>query len=214
MRNYLRMASGIDNVIGRVQKALKETGFADNTVIIYSADNGYYAGNRNFAGKWTHYEESLRVPLIIFDPRNEDAKGQVAEQMALNVDIAPTILAFAGVESPKVYQGRSLKDIVYGKKPSEWRTDTLGEFFSRHSTIPNWEGIRGERYVYAKYVDHNFEFLHDLKKDPDQLKNYAKDPEYKAILEKMRARLKEVTSSYGPPIVISSKPKKKKSKKK
>ena len=94
--------------------------------------------------------------------------------------------------------GRSLKDIVLGKVPASWRQDTLAEFFSRHATIPNWEGIRGERYVYASYVDNKYEFLHDLKKDPDQLKNYAKDPEYKAILEKMRSRLNVVKNGYGP----------------
>ena len=213
MRNYLRMASGIDNVIGRVQSALKEKGFAKNTIIVYSADNGYYAGNRGFAGKWTHYEESLRVPLIIFDPRQKDNRGQVATKMALNIDIPATILDYAGIKTPAEYNGRSLKKIIQGETPADWRQDTLAEFFSRHASIPNWEGIRGERYVYAKYVDKNYEFLHDLKKDPDQLKNFANDPEYKAILEKMRKRLNEVANSYGKPFGKISAPKKKKKKK-
>lgn len=199
MRNYLRMASGIDNVIGRVRSALAESGLADNTVIIYSADNGYYAGNRGFAGKWTHYEESLRVPLIIFDPRQQDSRGQVVPEMALNIDIPATIVDYAGLGIPAAYQGRSLKNIVAGKKPPEWRKDTLVEFFSQHSTIPNWEGLRGERYVYARYVDDKYEFLHDLEKDPDQLGNYVDEPEYQPILERMRSRLKKVTSSYGKP---------------
>jgi len=199
MRNYLRMATGIDNVIGRVQKALKKAGFAENTIIIYSADNGYYAGNRRFAGKWTHYEESLRVPLIIFDPRQKGNRGQTPGQMALNIDIPATILNYAQLKTPDVYQGRSLVGIVQGNKPKSWRQDTIVEFFSQHSTIPNWQGLRGKRYVYAKYVDDDFEFLHDLEKDPDQLKNFANDPEYKSILLHMRSRFKKVADSYGRP---------------
>ncbi|NOY00481.1 MAG: sulfatase [Verrucomicrobia bacterium] len=214
MRNYLRMASGIDNVVGRVQSALAASGFAENTIIIYSADNGYYAGNRGFAGKWTHYEESLRVPLIIFDPRQKDHHAQVAEKMALNIDIPATILDYAGLKIPSIYQGRSLKKIVAGEQPSEWRTDTLAEFFSQHSSIPNWEGIRGERYVYAKYFDDDFEFLHDLSRDPDQLKNFAQDEDYLDILKLMRARLQKVTTAYGEPFSRDDLPAKRAKKKK
>ncbi len=214
MRNYLRMASGIDRVIGRVQSALKKSGLADNTVIIYSADNGYYAGNRSFAGKWTHYEESLRVPLIIYDPRlKDDKRGQVASEMALNIDIPATIIDYAGLAAPTIYQGRSLKNLVQGEQPTEWREDTLLEFFSQHSTIPNWEGIRGQRYIYANYVDQNFEFLHDLSRDPDQLENYAKDPDYQEILKLMRARLDKVASSYGKPFSQDDLPPKRKKRK-
>ena len=80
MRNYVRMISGIDNVVGRAIEKLKADGVYENTILIFSADNGYYAGNRGFAGKWTHYDESLRVPLIIFDPRRKDHQGQVVPQ--------------------------------------------------------------------------------------------------------------------------------------
>jgi len=188
MRNYLRMISGIDNVIGRVIAKLKAKGLAENTIFIYAADNGYYAGNRGFAGKWTHYDESLRVPLIVFDPRLKSNKGQKAQQIALNADIPATILEYANITRPQHYHGRSLKGIVEGEQPQDWRQDYLCEFFSRHKTIPNWEGIHGKRYVYARYVDEKYEFLHDLGKDPDQLQNYAKNPEYKKILEMMRKR--------------------------
>lgn len=195
MRNYLRMASGIDNVIARVLKSLKEHSLDKNTIIIYSADNGYYAGNRGFAGKWTHYEESLRVPLIIYDPRQKDYLEKVVSQMALNIDIGPTILDYADINRPKQYNGESLKGIVNGKKPKNWRTQTLAEIYTRHGSIPNWQGIRAEQYVYVNYLDDNYEFLHDLKKDPDQLVNYAEDENYKSILEEMRITLKETLDS-------------------
>jgi arylsulfatase A-like enzyme len=194
MRNYLRMASGIDFAVGRVVQTLKDKNFLDNTIIIYSADNGYYAGDRGFAGKWTHYEQSLRVPLIIFDGRTK--KAQRLSQMALNIDLGATMLDYAGVPTPKEHHGKSLKPIIDGEA-LEWRTDFMGEFYSRIKSIPNWEGIRGERYVYASYPEEGYEFLHDLKKDPDQLQNFAKNPEYKEVLEKMRSRFKEISAPLG-----------------
>lgn len=198
MRNYLRMASGIDFALGRVVETLKDKDFLDNTIIVYSADNGYYAGDRGFAGKWTHYEQSLRVPLIIFDGRNK--KGQKTTQMALNIDLGATMLDYAGVPTPKEYNGKSLKPIIEGEAV-DWRNDFMGEFFSKHKSIPKWEGIRGERYVYASYPEEGYEFLHDLQKDPNQLQNFAKNPEYKEILKKMRARFKEVSTPLGSPFI-------------
>lgn len=197
MRNYLRMISGIDNIVGRVIEKLKADGVYENTILIFSADNGYYAGNRGFAGKWTHYDESLRVPLIIFDPRLKNHQGLVVPQIALNVDIPATILEYSNLEVPAHYHGVSLKKLVEGKTPADWRTDFLGEFYSTHGSIPNWEGIHGERYVYARYVDNDYEFLHDLKTDPDQLENLATNPEYKKILEQMRTRCDEEVKARG-----------------
>ncbi|MEM1294569.1 MAG: sulfatase-like hydrolase/transferase, partial [Verrucomicrobiota bacterium] len=97
MRAYLRMLSGIDHVVGRLVEQLEKQGIADNTVIIYTADNGYYLGDRGFAGKWTHYEQSLRIPLVVYDPRLAEAKqGRVLPEMALNSDIASTLIDLAG----------------------------------------------------------------------------------------------------------------------
>jgi len=198
MRNYLRMISGIDHVIGRVLKQVETMGMSKNTIIIYSADNGYYAGNRKFAGKWTHYEESLRVPLIIYDPRAEKP-SKLQSQMALNVDIPATILDYAGVEIPKIYQGASLKPLTEQDDVKGWREDTIIEFVSTHATIPNYEGVRGQRYVYARYVkeDPPYEFLHDLEKDPTELINYANNPEYKEVLEKMRKTMDDKAVHMG-----------------
>ncbi len=199
MRNYLRMISGVDHVIGRVLEQLKKLGLDKNTIIIYSADNGYYAGNRNFAGKWTHYEESLRVPLVIYDPRNPANSSKLSPKMALNIDIPATILDYAQVDLPSVYQGKSLKGLVEGDTKEDWRKETLIEFISTHGTIPNYEGIRGERYVYTRYIREkpHYEFLHDLKRDPTQLKNFANNPEYKEILVQMRKKMNAKVKSLG-----------------
>ena len=200
LRAYYRMITGIDNVIGRVVKHLEKVGMADNTIIIFSGDNGYYEGQRGFAGKWSHYEESLRVPLIIYDPRAEKKRrGKVAIPMALNTDIAPTILGYAGVKIPGHYQGRSLRPIMSGEKPKNWRRDTFCEHLMENGTIPKWEGVRSKRYVYARYFQQNpqYEYLHDLKKDPDQLKNLAENQEYAKVLKRMRKRCNSLRDEYG-----------------
>jgi len=189
VRAYYRMISGIDRAIARVLAALEEAGLADNTIVVYSADNGYYLGDRGFQGKWSHYEESLRVPLVIHDPRLPQAqRGRVLDRMALNVDLPATFLDWAGVKVPATYEGRSLAPLVRGETPAAWRT----HFFAEHLDLPptlTWEGVRGERYVYARYFDQRpaFEFLHDLHTDPDQLRNVAGDPGYAEALREMRA---------------------------
>ena len=165
------MISGLDAAIGRVRGELKDLGLEDNTVVIFSGDNGYYEGQRGFAGKWSHYEESLRVPLIIFDPRApRERRGLVAESMVLNADVAPTILDYAGATIPEHYQGRSLLPLMRGDAPADWRNDTFVEHLMDHPAIPKWEGVRGPRYVYARYFEQQppFEFLHDLQADPDE----------------------------------------------
>ena len=200
LRAYYRMITGIDGVIGRVAKHLEKAGMADNTIIIFSGDNGYYEGQRGFAGKWSHFEESLRVPLIIYDPRvDKKRRGKVAKPMALNTDIAPTILGYAGVKMPDHYQGRSLRPIMSGEIPKDWRRDTFCEHLMENNTIPKWEGVRSHRYVYARYFQQKpqYEYLHDLKKDPDQLKNLAKDQEYAKVLKRMRKRCNSLRDKYG-----------------
>ena len=200
LRAYYRMITGIDGVIGRVVKHLEKAGMADNTIIIFSGDNGYYEGQRGFAGKWSHFEESLRVPLIIYDPRvDKKRRGKVAKPMALNTDIAPTILGYAGVKMPDHYQGRSLRPIMSGEIPKDWRKDTFCEHLMENNTIPKWEGVRSHRYVYARYFQQKpqYEYLHDLKKDPDQLKNLAKDQEYAKVLKRMRKRCNSLRDKYG-----------------
>ncbi len=199
MKAYFRMISGVDNAIGRVIKTLEEQGLADNTVIIYAADNGYYMGDRGFAGKWSHYEESLRVPLIIYDPRQpKENRNRVNSSLSINLDISATIVDLAGLPVPDTYQGKSLMPIVGGEKNDIGRKDFLCEHLWDNDKIPKWEGVRTKRYVYARYFgeEPDYEFLHDLKKDPEQLKNFVHDPEYKDILQRLRKRTDSLIKSY------------------
>ncbi len=202
MRAYYRMVSGIDGAIGRFLKALEEAGLAENTIIVYSADNGYYMANRGLAGKWSHYENALQVPLIVMDPRvPKEEQGKVTDALALNLDLPATFLDWAGADVPKRYQGQSLQPVVKGAKPADWRTETFHEHFAVRNRIPAFEGIRDGNLKYVRYFDHdNYEFLHDLEADPDELINLVGNPRYAEQLQALRDRTTERVKELGGPL--------------
>jgi arylsulfatase A-like enzyme len=208
MRAYYRMVSGIDGAIGRFLGELEKAGLAENTIIVYSADNGYHMGNRGLAGKWSHFEEALRVPMIVFDPRApESQRGKVSDAIALNLDLPATFLDWAKVEIPQRYQGRSLKPIVESRVPEDWRNESFHEHFAVRTRIPAFEGIRNAQYKYVRYVDdENYEFLHDLKNDPDELVNLANDPMHADTLAAMRTRTDQRVAELGGPLQPLEKP--------
>ena len=197
MRAYFRLLSGIDMAVGRVVQALQARGIADNTVIVYMGDNGYMMGDRGMAGKWNHYEQSLRVPVIVYDPRVKQSR--VERRMALNIDLAPTFLDWAGAKLAERHQGRSLAGFVHGEPQADWRNDFFCEHLMENAQIPKWEGVRGERYVYARYFEHDYEFLHDLQEDPDELVNHTGQADYAGVLATMRARCDELRDAFGGP---------------
>lgn len=204
MRAYFRMLSGIDGAIKRFLNELEAAGLAENTIVVYSADNGYYMGDRGFAGKWSHYEQSLRVPLIIYDPRQpKENRGRVIDAAALNLDFPSTFLDWAGVKIPPTYQGKSLVPIVSGPIPPNWRTETFHEHLAVRERQAAFEGIRTNQFKYVRYFDRTpaYEFLHDLGKDPDELKNVAADPAYANVLNELRQRCKQKVNAYGGPAV-------------
>ena len=212
IRAYYRMLSGMDGVVGRVQETLEKQGLAENTVIIYTADNGYYMGDRGFAGKWSHYEQSLRVPMIMYDPRSEKpTRGRVIPPLVMNLDLPATILELAGVGVPDKYQGASLVPYLRGETPASWRNDFFNEHHHNHKRIPKWRGLHGKRFTYARYYEQKpiQELLYDLEKDPDQLKNLANDPEHAAILKGMRSRTDEYIERYTRPKIESLRKRKK-----
>jgi hypothetical protein len=181
---------------------LEELGLAENTIIVYTADNGYHMGNRGFAGKWSHYEESLRVPMVVYDPRVKgNARGQVRQESVLNLDLPSTFLSWAGVEIPKRYQGKTFKRLISDPLSSAWRKYTFHEHFAVRHRIPAFEGMRGERYKYVRYVDEkNYEFLHDLKNDPDELINLASNSKYLKTLTQMRGMTDQRVKELGGPL--------------
>ena len=179
---------GVDVVIGKIRAELEHLDLADNTIIILTGDNGFYLGEHGLAGKWFPHEESIRVPLIFYDPRAPTKhRGLSREEFALNIDIAPTILELAGLPVPAQMQGRSLAPLLRGKTPN-WRTDFVYEHLFNHKTIPKTEALRTGQFKYARYIDFGYEELYDLKSDPHETKNLAKIQKYMQILKSLRKR--------------------------
>lgn len=198
---YFRMITGLDRNIGRVLNEIARQRFDENTVVIFMGDNGYYHGSRGFAGKWSHFDESLRVPLIVFDPRLPNAlRGHVDSHMVLNVDVPATIMSLATETVPSGYQGRDLTPLVTQTDlSSEWRTDFFCEHLFDHPDIPKYEGVRGQRYMYARYFENlpEGEFLHDLQADPLELTNLVNNPAYTETLAQMRERCDTLRDKLG-----------------
>ncbi len=189
-KDYWRMITGVDHALGRVLDELDERGLAENTVVLFIGDNGFFLGERGLAGKWLIYEESIRVPFIVYDPRAEaSARGQVLDPMALNVDIAPTLLELAGAEVPASFEGKSLAPFLRGETPT-WRTEFLVEHRFDNKEIPKSIGLRGERWVYALFDEQEppYEQLFDLDADPNELNNLASDEAHLEILVEHRKR--------------------------
>ena len=199
VKNYYRLITGVDDVVGEMMKKLDQMGIAKNTIIILMGDNGMFLGEHGMEGKWYGYEESIRVPLFIYDPNLPDKiKQYKAPQIALNIDIAPTILAMAGVKAPKAMQGVDLISLLENKIPE--RKDFFYQYyFLGGPQLPREEGVVTKDFKYMNYIEHNYEELFDIKHDPHETDNLAKNPKYKMKLDGLRIRYKELKDTLGVP---------------
>lgn len=204
VKNYYRLITQVDDIVGEIREAVRRRGEEDNTVIVFIGDNGFFLGEHGLAGKWYGYEESIRVPLIVYDPRvPKERRGRVLQQIALNVDVAPTVLSAAGIPAPEEMQGRNLLPLIRGEQV-DWREDFLFEHRFEHARIPRSDGVVSGRYKYLRYMDQEpvFEELFDLSRDPHETTNLAAMPDYADVLERMRERYAELVqnaSGGGPP---------------
>jgi arylsulfatase A-like enzyme len=194
------MISGVDLVIGRLRKKLQELGLAENTIIVLMGDNGYFLGERGYAGKWLPYDPSIHVPLLMFDPRGKATQpaGRTTA-FALNIDIPPTLLDVAGVPVPPSMQGRSLVPLARGQAPADWRTDVWIEHLMMEPSIRKHEGVRTARYRYSRYFEAEpvLEELYDLQSDPLETVNLVSSPAHRETLRALRVRTDELRSQYG-----------------
>jgi arylsulfatase A-like enzyme len=197
MKNYYRLATEVDAACGRVLDELKKQGVLDQTIVIFTTDNGYFHGEHGLADKWYPHEESIRVPLIVRDPRlTAEKRGTTSEDMTLNVDLAPTILAAAGLSVPPRMQGRDLAPLYLAPEKPAWRT----EFFYEHATlangrIPASEALVRRDWKYMLWPEANYEQLFDLTADPQEENDLAREPDHAARLAAMRARFAELKAA-------------------
>jgi len=193
VRGYYRLITGVDDVVGALTGKLEELGIQDNTIIVLMGDNGFYLAEHGMAGKWYAHEESIRVPLFIYDPRlPEEDRGQKIDRMTLNIDVAPTLLSLAGVDAPEKMQGRDLTPLYMGDADEgDWRN----EFFYEHTinipTIPKSLAVIGEEYKYVTYteLESGLEEFYDRTGDPNEKTNLIDDPAFAEIINEYKDKL-------------------------
>jgi arylsulfatase A-like enzyme len=190
IRKYYRLITGMDRVVGDIRNKVNALGKGNNTVFIFLSDNGFFLGDYGLAGKWYGYEASIRVPLIIYDPRLSSARrGLRHDSMALNLDMAPTLLDLAGIPIPPSMQGKSLMPTLYGRGALD-REEFFYEHNFNHPTIPKSEGVVSRAWKYLCYHEAQpvHEELFDLRNDPHELHNLAAHETYASQLSTMRHR--------------------------
>jgi len=192
MTRYYRLVTEVDAAIGRIVDELRAQGAYDHTLVVFIGDNGYFQADRGLADKWYPYEESQRVPLVVRDPRLPTARrGITREQFALNLDVAPTIVAAAGLPVPSAMQGSDLSALYLAAQPAPWRD----EFFYEHPTItsrdriPSSQGVIRRDWKYIEWPEFNFVQLFDLQRDPGELDSLAGRPAHADRQAALRERL-------------------------
>lgn len=198
MHDYLRTIQSVDDGVGEVLDYLKENGLEENTIVVYTSDQGFYLGEHGWFDKRFMYEESFRTPILVKYPK-EIKPGTVIDGLVQNLDFAPTFLDYAGIEIPKEIQGESFRKLVNGEA-SEWRDAiyyTYYEFPGEHHVKRHY-GVRTDRYKLIHfYYDIDQWELYDLEKDPSEMKNLYKDPSYATVKEDMHKQLEKMRTKYG-----------------
>jgi len=192
----LRTLMAVEDGVGDIVRALQETGQLDNTVIVFAGDNGYFYGEHGLSvERRLAYEESIRMPLLVRYPRLIKA-GTVRDEFALNIDLAPTLLALAGAPVPGNVQGRSLVPLLKGEKP-QWRDSFLIEYYSDR-VFPRmlqmgYKAVRTRRWKYIHYLElQGMDELYDLKTDPYEMKNLINQPDAKKARDEMKKEMERL----------------------
>lgn len=209
VKDYLRSGAGIDDNIGKLIAYLRQSGELENTVIVYTSDQGYFLGEHGFFDKRFMYEESLRMPFVISYPK-EIKEGRRLNDFILNIDFPSLFLDYAGIDPPAQMQGRSFRQNLAGTTPRNWRKDMYYRYWSNEPRRPAHLGIRTDRYKLALFYGQSrtlaerdpmpyapgWEF-YDLSKDPGENRNAVDDPAYSRIVAKLKKRLKKIKQQIG-----------------
>lgn len=197
MQDYLGCIAAVDEGVGKVLDYLDQNGLDENTLVVYTSDQGFYLGEHGWFDKRFMYEESLRMPLLMRFPKKIEA-GTLCEKMVLNLDFAPTFLDWAGVEIPDDIQGKSLAPLLEGKQ-TDWREAIYYHYYEYPSVhmVKRHYGVRNHRYKLIHfYYDIDQWELYDLEKDPNELNNLYNNPEYEPVIKELKQKLKELQEKY------------------
>ena len=200
MKDYLRCVKSVDNHIGRVLDYLDASGLAENTIVVYTSDQGFYLGEHGWYDKRFMYEESFGMPLVIRYPPAISA-GQMSQALVQNLDFAPTFLDYAGASIPTEMQGKSMRKLLETGSDENWRTALYYHYYEYpHGwhTVKQHYGVRTDRYKLIHfYNDIDHWELYDLETDPQEMTNRFNDPELKAVQSDLEKRLKALRTQYG-----------------
>jgi arylsulfatase A-like enzyme len=199
VKDYYRLVTGLDREVGRILQSLEARGLATNTVVVFTSDNGFAFGDRGLADKWFLYEESIRVPLLIADLRGPGRRqARTVDPMVLNIDLAPTLLDYAGIPAPDTMQGQSLRGFVEKRPVRDWRAEWLYEHHFGPKIIPPSEGVRTERWKYIRYIDESpvVEELFDLQRDRWERRNLARETKFADTLAHLRERWQALAEEW------------------
>ena len=193
IHKYLRCVAAIDDNVKRVVDYLKEEGNYDDTLIIYTSDQGYWLGQHNMHDKRLILEESLKMPLIIRYPMEIKA-GSTNNKLGMNIDFGPTILDYANVAIPSVMQGVSLRPLLQGKNPANWRSAI---FYAYYNRSPKHWGIRTERYKLIRFPDTEVVEFYDLQEDPKEMYNRGSENGYIKQITRTQQQLNSLMTEVG-----------------
>ena len=197
VKDYLRCIDSVDKNVGRVLDYLEESGLAENTIVIYTSDQGWYLGEHGWYDKRWMYEESFRTPLMVRWP-GKIKPGTVNTDMVMNLDFAQTFLDIAGADQPDDMQGASMKPVFEGNTPDDWRKSVYYhyyEFPGAHS-VAKHNGVRTERYKLINFYENKEWELFDLKEDPNELNSVYDDPDYADIKKDLEVELQRLQEFY------------------
>lgn len=198
MYDYIRTIQSVDDGVGQMLDYLKENDLEDNTIVVYTSDQGFYLGEHGWFDKRFMYEESFRTPILVKYPKEIKA-GTVVNDLVQNIDFAPTFLDYAGVEIPEDIQGESFRDLVSGES-TEWRDAiyyTFYEYPGEHRVKRHY-GVRTDRYKLIHfYYDIDQWELYDLEKDPSEMNNLYNNPDYAEVQKNMHVQLEKMRTKYG-----------------
>ena len=207
IKNYLRCIAGVDDSVGKLMKYLKDSGLSENTIVIYSSDQGFYLGDHGWYDKRWMYDESMKMPLIVKWP-GVTKPGAINRDLVQNLDYAETFLDIAGVKVPDDMQGRSLVPLLRGKTPSDWRTELYYHYYGFPAVhmVARHLGVRGKRYKLIHFYQMDEWEFYDLKSDPDELKNEYKNPKYANEIKQQKKVLQKLIKQYDDQTDIRPKP--------
>ncbi|WP_164103203.1 sulfatase family protein [Candidatus Laterigemmans baculatus] len=198
MKNYLRCIKSVDDSVQQLMAHLEEAGLAENTIVVYSSDQGFYLGDHGWYDKRWMYEESLRMPLIVKWP-GVTQPGSTADAMVQNLDYAETFLDAAGVEIPDDMQGASLVPLLEGQQPDDWRNSIYYHYYEYPSVhmVARHNGIRTDRYKLIQFYQFGEWEFYDLEQDPDELTDQYGNPEYADVIAELKQQLEQLRQKYG-----------------